>query len=152
MTVDYEQIPASYTAVATYTANASRTVVTGYTTTAEYKGDVSKLNQGKTVYTAYFMGAEIVPERISLEIIDPTPKATPAPELDTDVEAEPEDEPGAELEPEPEAGDEQDAEQKDIRLLPIIYAILLALLIGAGGGYLIPRILKNKKEKGDTTV
>jgi len=41
-TVDYEDIPDSYRAVAKYTARASRSVVTGYITTAEYKGEVSR--------------------------------------------------------------------------------------------------------------
>jgi len=138
MTVDYEQIPASYTAVATYTAAASRTVVTGYITTAEYKGSLAKLNQGLTVYTAYFAGSEIVPERIPLEIIGSTPGS------------EPED--GSVTEPVLENGEEQDAEQKSNPLPFVIPAVLFALLIGIGAGHYIPRIMKNKKEKGDTTI
>jgi hypothetical protein len=146
-TVDYEQIPSSYTAVATYTANASRTVVTGYTTTAEYKGEVSRLNQGKTIYTAYFMGTEIVPERIPPEIAQPSPKpeATsapdPAPELENGTEA------GAE----PAGGAEQPSDEKGGSLPLLLPAILSVLLIGIGGGYYVPRILKNKKSKGDKT-
>jgi hypothetical protein len=62
-TIDYEALPGSYTAVASYTAAASRTVVTGYVTTAEYKGTIAKLIAGKTVYTAYFAGTPIAPER-----------------------------------------------------------------------------------------
>jgi hypothetical protein len=147
-TVDYEQIPASYTAVATYTANASRTVVTGYTTTAEYKGEVSRLNQGKTVYTAYFMGTEILPERIPPEIIEPAPEATPEPA--PEPLPEPEDEPGAEAEPGGE--EEQDAENGSNPLAAIIPAALFALLIGVGAGHYILRIIKNKKGKGDATT
>jgi hypothetical protein len=58
-TVDYEQVPEYYTAVASYTATGYSTKVTGYVTTAEYKGSLAKLSQGKTVYTAYFEGKEI---------------------------------------------------------------------------------------------
>ena len=135
MTVDYEQIPASYTAVATYTAPASRTTVTGYTTTAEYTGQLSKLNPGKTVYTAYFAGKEIMPERIPLEIVTPAPEPAPEPEV----------EPGDG----PEETHETPAAAESNPLLVIIPIVLFALLIGVGGGYYIPRILKNKKEKGD---
>jgi len=137
MTVDYDQIPASYTAVATYTAPASRTVVTGYITTAEYKGELARLNQGSTVYTAYFMGKEIVPERIPLEIIEPTPTPDPEPEPDI-VPVEETDSEAAE------------GESETSPLAIIIPAALFALLIGMGGGYYIPRILKNKKSKGDS--
>ncbi|MDR0818459.1 MAG: hypothetical protein LBN43_02650 [Oscillospiraceae bacterium] len=68
--VDYNALPEYYTAVATYTTSGYKTSVTGYNTTAEYKGTLAKLSQGKTIYTAYFSGAEILPERIPLEIID----------------------------------------------------------------------------------
>jgi hypothetical protein len=55
-TVDYEAMPAGYTAIAAYTAAASKTVVTGYVTTAEYNGTLVKPVEGNTVYTAYFIG------------------------------------------------------------------------------------------------
>jgi hypothetical protein len=58
-TVDYEQIPDYYTAVATYTATGSSTKATGYVASAEYVGTLAKLSQDKTVYTAYFEGTEI---------------------------------------------------------------------------------------------
>jgi hypothetical protein len=150
MTVDYEQIPSSYTAVASYTAQASRTVVTGYITTAEYKGSVSRLNQGRTTYTAYFMGTEIVPERIPLEIIEPTPEQTP------DPTPEATETPEIEIESEPEIEAEQESKQNGNPLLIIISAVLFALLSGLGAGYYIPRIIKNrndknnKNKKGDT--
>ena len=70
--VDYEDVPTSYTAVATYSATGSSTRVTGYNTTAEYKGTLSKLVQGKTVYIAYFVGEEI---RTSLEMTEPPTSA-----------------------------------------------------------------------------
>lgn len=63
-TVDYDQLPNSYTAVASYTANASKTTVTGYTTTAVYRGNVSKINTGKTIYTACFIGTKIMQYKI----------------------------------------------------------------------------------------
>jgi len=156
MTVDYEQVPASYTAIAVYTASASRTVVTGYTTTAEYKGSVSRLNQGLTVYTAYFMGTEIVPERTPLEIIDSETESTDA--------SVPEDEPGTEPESveatDTETGTETDKadtenvgvevdRQKPNPLLIFIPAAVIILLLGLGAGSYIPHIIKNKKEKGE---
>ena len=52
--VDYNELPSIYTAVATYTATVSKTAVTGYSVTAEYKGSISKAIQGKTIYTAIF--------------------------------------------------------------------------------------------------
>jgi hypothetical protein len=69
--VDYEDIPDSYRAVATYTASASKSVVTGYVTTANYVGEVTKPVTGDTVYTAHFLGSEIV--------VEPEPTPTPAP-------------------------------------------------------------------------
>ncbi len=59
-TVDYDQIPDSYTAVAKYTRTGYKEVVTGYVTTAIYRGNISKILSGKTVYTAYFIGVPIV--------------------------------------------------------------------------------------------
>ena len=67
-TVDYERIADYYTAIATYTATGSSTKVTGYVTTAEYKGTLAKLVQGKPVYAAYFLGTEI---RTPLEMTEP---------------------------------------------------------------------------------
>jgi len=58
--VDYTDLPASYTAVAAYTATGSSTRVTGYITSAIYSGTVVKLAQGKTTYIAYFSGEEII--------------------------------------------------------------------------------------------
>ncbi len=78
VTVDYEQVPEYYTAVATYTATGTSTKVTGYITTAEYNGTLAKLSQGKTVYTAYFEGEEI---RTPLEFVEPS--AAPLPSGDT---------------------------------------------------------------------
>lgn len=60
-TVDYEEIPDSYRAEATYTGTASRTAATGYITSAGYIGEISITVLGGTVYTAYFDGKEIGP-------------------------------------------------------------------------------------------
>jgi len=60
--VNYEEIPISYTAIVKYTATASRTVTTGYRTTAEYTGSISKIVHGKTLYTAIFQGKSPVSE------------------------------------------------------------------------------------------
>ncbi len=60
--VDYQELPATYTAIANYTATGSKTVVTGYTVTANYKGSISKAITGKTIYTAIFNGSEISSE------------------------------------------------------------------------------------------
>lgn len=54
--VDYEQLSDTYTALAVYTGTGTKTSVTGYTTTAAYSGEVSKVIEGKTIYTAYFTG------------------------------------------------------------------------------------------------
>jgi hypothetical protein len=68
--VDYEELPDYYTAVAKYTASGTSTKITGYITTAEYKGDLTQLSQGQTIYTAYFIGEKIEPERVPLRISD----------------------------------------------------------------------------------
>lgn len=57
--VDYQELPTTYTAIATYTAVGNKTIVTGYSVTAEYKGSISKMITGKTVYTAIFDGKKI---------------------------------------------------------------------------------------------
>ena len=59
--VDYDDIPESYRAVVKYTARASRRVVTGYITTADYIGEVSRTIVGDTVYTVYFSGSKVIP-------------------------------------------------------------------------------------------
>jgi hypothetical protein len=77
-TIDYNQFPESYTGVATYTTTGKKTVVTGYVTTAEYKGVIAKLIEGKAAYIAYFMGTEITPPTPEPKP-EPTPEPTPAP-------------------------------------------------------------------------
>jgi hypothetical protein len=60
--VDYDNLPSSYRAIAKYTAVASKTVVTGYVTTADYIGEIAKSVTGDTLYTVYFEGQEIKPD------------------------------------------------------------------------------------------
>jgi len=69
-TVDYEQLSDNYTAVATYTRTGTTKSVTGYTTTAQYSGEISKVLEGKTIYTAYFSGTAIESE--PAEVPEPT--------------------------------------------------------------------------------
>jgi hypothetical protein len=52
--VDYDDISESYRAVATYTATVSRSVITGYVTTAEYYGDF-------TAYTGITKFSFVIP-------------------------------------------------------------------------------------------
>jgi hypothetical protein len=69
--VDYNTLPAShtalervnYTAVATYSVSGSKTVVTSYAISAEYRGELVKLSPGKVRYTAYFAGVPIADEQ-----------------------------------------------------------------------------------------
>lgn len=59
-TIDESKIPVSYNATAVYTGTASKTSVSGYLVKAEYKGSVSRTTKGKTLYTAYFIGTELL--------------------------------------------------------------------------------------------
>lgn len=56
-----ELVPATYSAVATYSGNASSTVATGYITTAEYKGTVVSEGISSILYTVTYLGTEITP-------------------------------------------------------------------------------------------
>jgi hypothetical protein len=67
---DYADLPDGYRAVAVYAGSASKSVVTGYVTTAEYTGEIAKTLVGETVYAACFEGVEISPE-------EPESKGTP---------------------------------------------------------------------------
>lgn len=57
--IDYLNVANVYTAVATYTANATGSSVTGYQTTAQYTGMVAKTDTKGTVYTARFTGTVV---------------------------------------------------------------------------------------------
>lgn len=51
---DGYDIPTRYTAVASYTGTAISKYATGYTVTADYKGDVTRTSCDTVVYTAVF--------------------------------------------------------------------------------------------------
>jgi hypothetical protein len=146
-TVDYERIADYYTAVATYTATGSSSKATGYITTAEYKGTLSKLIQGRTVYTAHFVGEEI---RTPLEMTEPPKKieSTPAPEVAATPEMTKTPEPTEtpELADEPVVTDEpapsdNDGKSKGVNVLYIVLPIL-----GAAAGAAFSCFKKKKGE------
>lgn len=91
--IDYTQLAQTYTAVATYSAQVSSTSVTGYNTTAEYKGVISKTSQGKTRYTANYISIPIVSPILNRETVtsstetEATETTEDDMETDTDVEA-----------------------------------------------------------------
>jgi hypothetical protein len=175
-TVDYERIADYYTAVATYTATGSSTKVTGYVTTAEYKGVLSKLVQGGAVYTAYFLGEEIrtplemteppaakpAPDKVCANLTEhpapePTVEPTPEPTLEPTPTIEPANEPTPEPTATPAAAPSSESGGSQNTALYIVIALLsslLSLLLAGGAFYLI----KNRKgnnnyeETTDTTA
>jgi len=73
--IDYRQVASTFTAVATYTRNATRTSTIGYTTTAEYRGQVSRIAVGRTEFTAHFIGIPIVTPTLGVSHESGTPSA-----------------------------------------------------------------------------
>ena len=133
--VDYEDIPDSYRAIAKYSAKASKSVVTGYITTADYIGEVSRTVNGETVYTAYFSGSEI----------DPQPKPTEPPPPTTAPTTEP---PTTEPTTTP-APVTQNGEFPIVPFL-IALAVIAALLAGAGAyWFLLRHNVKVYQDKDD---
>lgn len=57
-TTDGYDIPIRYTAVASYTGTATSKYATGYTVTADYKGDVTRVSCDTVIYTAVFSSVE----------------------------------------------------------------------------------------------
>ena len=57
-----ELVPATYSAVATYSGSAKTTVATGYITTAEYSGKVTSSGISSIQYTVTYLGTPIVVE------------------------------------------------------------------------------------------
>ena len=55
---DGYDIPIRYTAVATYTGTAASKYATGYTVTADYKGEVTRTNCDTVIYTAVFSSVD----------------------------------------------------------------------------------------------
>lgn len=144
-TVDYDQVPEYYTAVATYTATGSSTKVTGYTTSAVYSGTLAKLTQGKTVYTAYFIGEEI---RTPLEIVPPTSvesapaEPTPSESADETAADETEVEPTIEPTAEPTETPQDNGSTNPITMWLVV---IPCMAIAAGGTYYFMK----RKEKHD---
>ena len=58
--IDYRQVATTFTAVATYSRVGTRTATIGYTTTATYRGQISRIAVGRTEFTAHFIGIPIV--------------------------------------------------------------------------------------------
>ncbi|MDR3310537.1 MAG: hypothetical protein LBS90_04245 [Oscillospiraceae bacterium] len=156
VTIDYEQVPEYYTAIATYTATGSSTKVTGYVTTAEYIGTLAKLSQGKTVYTAYFEGTEIrtpiefaeMPETAAApsesDVTAATPSETAEPEPTIEPTTEPTDEPADALETSERGSNPNTA-------LYVIIA-LLALMLGGAIYFIRKGQIHNEKIHNTTPV
>jgi len=117
--VDYENIPTSYTAVATYSTTASSKKVTGYITTAEYKGILTKAATGQVIYTAIYIGDAVT---------TPEPTQTAAPVVgETQSPSESGSEPPTTQKP-------QHSQPTDgTSLLPTVLTIMGLLLAAAGG-------------------
>jgi len=60
-TVDYTRISSTFTATATYTRRGTRNVTLGYITTAEFRGELSRIGEGETTYIATFIGIALPP-------------------------------------------------------------------------------------------
>ena len=62
---DGYDIPIRYTAMASYSGTATSKYATGYTVTADYKGDVTRTSCDTVIYTAIFSStgrAEVLPK------------------------------------------------------------------------------------------
>jgi len=137
VTIDYDCLPESYTAIVTYMGTAYKTVVTGYVTTAEYSGTLSKTITGKTLYKAYFTGTPII-YPIELEVV--TEKAT-EPETETTAE---EIEITTEITTVFEVTDiGSNTDNNSSYVIPILITILIAETAGFIG-FIIYNINKNK--------
>ena len=58
--IDYRQVPTTFTAVATFSRVGTRVSTIGYTTTVQYRGQISRISVGRTEFTAHFIGIPIV--------------------------------------------------------------------------------------------
>ena len=58
-----ELVPATYSAVATYSGAASANVATGYITTAEYKGTIVSSGISSILYTVTYLGTRTAPAK-----------------------------------------------------------------------------------------
>ena len=64
-----ELVPATYSAVATYSGSAKSTVATGYITTAEYSGKVTASGISSIQYTVTYLGTPIVIEEEGMDLL-----------------------------------------------------------------------------------
>lgn len=64
-----ELVPATYSAVATYSGSAKSTVATGYITTAEYSGKVTASGISSIQYTVTYLGTPIVVEEEGMDLL-----------------------------------------------------------------------------------
>lgn len=64
-------VPATYSAVATYSGTASSTVATGYITTAEYTGKVTASGISSIKYTVTYIGTPVLVEEPDTEVSAP---------------------------------------------------------------------------------
>jgi hypothetical protein len=133
--VDYETLPEYYTAIATYTTTGSSTKAAGYITTAIYTGTLTKLSQGKTIYSAIFLGEKI---RTALEMALPGPADS------------------SQVEPESEAKTEAGGKPNKNTGLPSICALLaaipiMAILIGGAYYFMKRKVKPNEKTHNDSS-
>jgi len=57
--IDYTDVATTFTAVATFSRSSTRSSTIGFTTTAVYRGQLSRIAVGRTELTAYFIGTPI---------------------------------------------------------------------------------------------
>jgi hypothetical protein len=76
--VDYNTVSTMYQATAHYSGSYSKQMPTGFISTAEYKGEVTKTQVEKTIFSLIYIGTEI-PEPT------PAPLPTPAPVPETET-------------------------------------------------------------------
>jgi hypothetical protein len=69
--IDGQNIPSSYNALAKYSTDAKASYVTGYITTAAYTGELIRVKPGKTTYAAYFTGKTVLPVRTAADATGP---------------------------------------------------------------------------------
>ena len=135
--VDYHNIPNSFRAVATYSANATRTVITGYITTAEYSGEITREIPGDTIYTAFFLGTEIHPE--PQEVYEPElyENSTDEPKEKTIEKSEPYDE--QELPEQYFFAENYSFGERKIPILPILAVVIIISALAGVGAYIARR-------------
>ena len=71
--IDFNSVPQTFTAVATYTRTATSTVSTGYTTIAAYSGILTRVSTGDVRFVATFIGTPIVSPIVNRPMPTPEP-------------------------------------------------------------------------------